>query len=172
MGGTAGAGGGCSGRGSLRGAGSAALHAAERAVERALPADGAVELGRGPVWVVHGNGLDELTTTGPSTVLSLEDGHVTTFTVDPVALGLAPAIPEELVGEAAERRVHVEVRTLGRAPLVALRGALLLRPQALGGLAQRRPHRRVAGRQTHGRSVQPDGQPLRLAHGRVRRGPR
>ena len=49
-------------------------------------------------WVVHGNGLDELTTTGDSTVLALEDDHVRTFTVDPVALGLAPAIPEELTG--------------------------------------------------------------------------
>jgi anthranilate phosphoribosyltransferase len=62
-------------------------------------------------WVVHGNGLDELTTTGPSTVLALEDDRVRTFTVDPVALGLAPAIPDELVGgephenAAAVRRV-------------------------------------------------------------------
>lgn len=49
-------------------------------------------------WVVHGNGLDELTTTGTSTVLALEDDHVRTFTVDPVELGLAPAIPDELTG--------------------------------------------------------------------------
>ncbi len=49
-------------------------------------------------WVVHGNGLDELTTTGVSTVLALDDDNVRTFTVDPVELGLAPAIPDELVG--------------------------------------------------------------------------
>jgi anthranilate phosphoribosyltransferase len=49
-------------------------------------------------WVVHGNGLDELTTTGESTVLALDDDQVHSFTVDPVALGLAPAIPDELVG--------------------------------------------------------------------------
>lgn len=49
-------------------------------------------------WVVHGQGLDELTTTGTSTVLELRDGRVRTFSVDPVELGLAPAIPEELVG--------------------------------------------------------------------------
>lgn len=49
-------------------------------------------------WVVHGQGLDELTTTGPSSVLELRDGGVRSFTVDPVELGLAPAIPEELVG--------------------------------------------------------------------------
>jgi anthranilate phosphoribosyltransferase len=49
--------------------------------------------------VVHGNGLDELTTTGESTVLALDDDVVRTFTVDPVELGLAPAIPDELVGD-------------------------------------------------------------------------
>ena len=49
-------------------------------------------------WVVHGGGLDELTTTGTSTVLSLRDGQVRSFTVDPVALGLAPAILDELEG--------------------------------------------------------------------------
>ena len=50
-------------------------------------------------WVVHGNGLDELTTTGPSTVLALEDDTVRSFTVDAVDLGLAPAIPDELTGD-------------------------------------------------------------------------
>jgi anthranilate phosphoribosyltransferase len=49
-------------------------------------------------WVVHGNGLDELTTTGTSTVLALDDDVVRQFTVDPVALGLAPAISDELTG--------------------------------------------------------------------------
>ena len=50
-------------------------------------------------WVVHGEGLDELTTTGPSTVLALDhEGGARTFTVDPVALGFAPATHEQLVG--------------------------------------------------------------------------
>jgi anthranilate phosphoribosyltransferase len=49
-------------------------------------------------WVVHGQGLDELTTTGPSSVLELRHGAVRSFVVDPVDLGVAPAIPEELVG--------------------------------------------------------------------------
>ena len=50
-------------------------------------------------WVVHGGGLDELTTTGPSTVLALApDGAAETFAVDPVALGLAPATHADLVG--------------------------------------------------------------------------
>lgn len=49
-------------------------------------------------WVVHGQGLDELTTTGSSTVLELRGGQVRSFSVDPVSLGLAPAINDELVG--------------------------------------------------------------------------
>jgi anthranilate phosphoribosyltransferase len=53
-------------------------------------------------WVVHGSGLDELTTTGTSTVLALEHGEVSTFEVDPIALGLAPAIAEELTGGTAQ----------------------------------------------------------------------
>jgi anthranilate phosphoribosyltransferase len=49
-------------------------------------------------WVVHGSGLDELTTTGTSTVLALDGDHVSSFEVDPVKLGLAPAIMDELEG--------------------------------------------------------------------------
>ncbi len=64
-------------------------------------------------WVVHGNGLDELTTTGSSTVLALEDDDVRSFTVDPVALGLAPAIAEELVGGPPAHNAEVVRRVLG-----------------------------------------------------------
>ena len=49
-------------------------------------------------WVVHGGGLDELSTTGPSTVLALRDGEVSTFEIDPVALGFRLARHDELEG--------------------------------------------------------------------------
>lgn len=49
-------------------------------------------------WVVHGGGLDELTTTGPSEVIELRDGEISRFTVDPEELGLAPARSDQLVG--------------------------------------------------------------------------
>ena len=49
-------------------------------------------------WVVHGNGLDELSTTGASTVMSLENGQVATFEIDPRDLGLSLATSEQLVG--------------------------------------------------------------------------
>jgi anthranilate phosphoribosyltransferase len=63
-------------------------------------------------WVVHGGGLDELTTTGTSTVLALDDDNVRTFTVDPVALGFAPAIPDELVGGTPPHNAEVVRRVL------------------------------------------------------------
>lgn len=49
-------------------------------------------------WVVSGPGLDELSTTGPSAVLALCDGDITSFTVDALDLGLPRAQPEDLVG--------------------------------------------------------------------------
>ena len=49
-------------------------------------------------WVVHGMGLDELTTTGRSEVIELDHGTVRHFRVDPEALGLARAHDEDLVG--------------------------------------------------------------------------
>lgn len=63
-------------------------------------------------WVVHGGGLDELTTTGTSTVLALDDDNVRTFTVDPVALGFAPAISDELVGGTPAQNAEVVRRVL------------------------------------------------------------
>ncbi len=63
-------------------------------------------------WVVHGGGLDELTTTGISTVLALDDDNVRTFTVDPIALGFAPAITDELVGGSPSHNAEVVRRVL------------------------------------------------------------
>lgn len=63
-------------------------------------------------WVVHGGGLDELTTTGTSTVLELRGGAVRNFVVDPVSLGLAPAIMDELVGGTPRHNADVVRRLL------------------------------------------------------------
>jgi anthranilate phosphoribosyltransferase len=63
-------------------------------------------------WVVHGNGLDELTTTGPSTVLELVDGAVRTFQVDPAAHGLKQARPEDLVGGAPAQNADAVRRVM------------------------------------------------------------
>ena len=56
-------------------------------------------LGSEKAWVVHGSdGLDELTTTGPSFVAQLRDGAVSEFEVTPEDAGLPRAAPEDLKG--------------------------------------------------------------------------
>jgi anthranilate phosphoribosyltransferase len=61
-------------------------------------------LGSTRAWVVHGlDGLDEITTTGPSFVASLEAGEVTTFEIHPKAAGLALAKPEDIRGGMPEK---------------------------------------------------------------------
>lgn len=59
-------------------------------------------------WVFRGDdGLDELTTTTTSALWSVHDGRVTTSTVDPAALGLAPATAEDLRGGDATHNAGV-----------------------------------------------------------------
>ncbi len=56
-------------------------------------------LGSTRVWVMHGSdGLDELTTTGPSHVAELKDGSVSTFEVTPEKVGLPRADAADLKG--------------------------------------------------------------------------
>jgi anthranilate phosphoribosyltransferase len=56
-------------------------------------------LGSECVWVVHGSdGLDEITTSGPTSVAALENGKVRTFEVTPEDAGLARVKPEALRG--------------------------------------------------------------------------
>jgi anthranilate phosphoribosyltransferase len=56
-------------------------------------------LGSKHVWVVHGDdGLDELTTTGPTHVVELKDGKLRRFTVTPAEAGLAASGMDALKG--------------------------------------------------------------------------
>jgi len=72
------------------------------------------ELGSKRVWTVHGSdGLDEITTTGPTHVVALESGRIRTFTVSPEEVGLARARPDDIRGgdpahNAAELRAVLE----------------------------------------------------------------
>ncbi len=61
-------------------------------------------LGAESVWVVHGSdGLDEITTSGPTAVTALHNGHVKSFEISPEELGLRKVKPEALRGgDAAE----------------------------------------------------------------------
>jgi anthranilate phosphoribosyltransferase len=60
-------------------------------------------LGADCVWVAHGSdGLDEITTSGPTYVAALEGGRVRTFEINPEDIGIARAKPEALRGGDAE----------------------------------------------------------------------
>ena len=55
-------------------------------------------LGAEHVWVVHGSGMDELTTAGTTTVAEFKDGTVRSFEVVPEDAGLPRATLDELKG--------------------------------------------------------------------------
>jgi anthranilate phosphoribosyltransferase len=56
-------------------------------------------LGSERAFVVHGSdGLDEITTSGPTAVAALENGSVRTFEINPEGVGLPRAKPEALRG--------------------------------------------------------------------------
>jgi anthranilate phosphoribosyltransferase len=66
------------------------------------------KLGSERAWVVHGEGLDEITTTGTTLVAELKDGRVSTFEVTPEAVGLKRARLADLKGgEPAENAARL-----------------------------------------------------------------
>jgi anthranilate phosphoribosyltransferase len=87
--------------------GVADLRMAER-MAHVLAANGAEQ-----ALIVHGgDGLDELTTTGPSTVVELRGGDVRTWEVDPQDLGLRRVDREDLVGGDANTNADLARRVL------------------------------------------------------------
>jgi anthranilate phosphoribosyltransferase len=85
---------------------------------RMLPVVAGVLAARGTrAFVVRGgDGLDELTTTGPSTVLETLDGELRETTLDPASLGLRPARPEDLTGGDAATNAEVARSVLAGTP--------------------------------------------------------
>ncbi|HDO52929.1 MAG TPA: anthranilate phosphoribosyltransferase [Rhizobiales bacterium] len=74
-------------------------------------------LGSERVWVVHGSdGLDELTTTGPTFVAELKNGSVTTFEVTPEDAGLPEAPPDDLTGGDAQENAKAIADVLSGQP--------------------------------------------------------
>lgn len=64
-------------------------------------------------WVVHGSdGLDEITTTGPTFVASVNDGNLTSFDITPDDAGLPMAKPEDLKGGTPEENAAALTRLL------------------------------------------------------------
>jgi anthranilate phosphoribosyltransferase len=64
-------------------------------------------LGSEAIWVVHGSdGLDEITTSGPTSVAALENGEIRTFEITPEDAGLSRARPEALRGGNADQNAR------------------------------------------------------------------
>jgi anthranilate phosphoribosyltransferase len=90
------------------------------------------ELGSETVWTVHGSdGLDEITTTGPTHVVALENGAIRRFTISPQDVGLALARAEDLKGaepehNASELRAVLEGRRTAYRDVAVLNAAAAL----------------------------------------------
>lgn len=87
-------------------------------------------LGLERAWVVHGSdGMDEITTTGPSYVAELKEGSVSCFKVTPEEAGIARAAPEDLMGGEAEENAAM-MRALLDGEKGALRDIVLMNSAA------------------------------------------
>jgi anthranilate phosphoribosyltransferase len=74
-------------------------------------------LGSESAWVVHGSdGLDEITTSGPTAVAALENGKIRTFEISPADIGIEPAKPEALRGADAEHNATALLEVLADKP--------------------------------------------------------
>ena len=74
------------------------------------------DLGAEAVWVVHGEGLDEMTTTGPTRIAELRNGTVRMFEVEPLQAGLATTTPDMLKGGEAAQNAKALKAVLDGAP--------------------------------------------------------
>ncbi|RDI56714.1 anthranilate phosphoribosyltransferase [Microvirga subterranea] len=88
------------------------------------------ELGSKKVWTVHGSdGLDEMTTTGPTFVVALENGTIRRFTVTPEEVGLPTARPEDLKGADPEHNA-TQLRNVLEGASIPYRDVALLNAAA------------------------------------------
>src|SRR5213595_264697 len=88
-------------------------------------------LGAERAWVVHGSGMDELTTAGTTRVAELRDGRVVEFEVKPEDAGVKPARLEQLKGGEPAHNAALMRDLLGGSPgplrdVVLLNGAASL----------------------------------------------
>ena len=72
-------------------------------------------LGADRAWVVHGDGLDEITTTGTSKVAEWRDGGVRLFNITPEAVGLTRAAHADLRGGDPQENAAALTALLGGA---------------------------------------------------------
>ncbi|MDR7456804.1 MAG: anthranilate phosphoribosyltransferase [Armatimonadota bacterium] len=74
------------------------------------------ELGVRRALVVHGDGMDELSTLGLTQVAEIHDGSVETYVIDPTALGLTPPALEAIAGGTPQQNAEVTLAVLRGAP--------------------------------------------------------
>lgn len=82
-------------------------------------------LGAKAAWVVHGDGLDEMTTAGVTQVAALEDGEVRTFEIKPEDVGLSRVDMSDLKGADAAHNAEA-LRAVLRGAKNAYRDIALL----------------------------------------------
>ncbi len=80
-------------------------------LDRYASALAALDRGRG--WVVHGDGMDELSTTGTSDGREVESGAVNAFRVDPAELGLRRSTLADLRGGDRHANAQIVIDILG-----------------------------------------------------------
>ena len=73
-------------------------------------------LGRERAWAVHGDGMDELATTGPSEVHEVSPSGIRFFEVDAAQLGIVPAWIEDLRGSDGAGNAQILTGILDGAP--------------------------------------------------------
>src|SRR6266403_2837433 len=86
-------------------------------------------LGAERAWVVHGSGIDELTTAGTTTVAEFKDGKVVEFKVEPEDAGIRRATIEQLKGGEPAHNAALMRDLLGGSP-GPLRDVVLLNSAA------------------------------------------
>lgn len=94
-------------------------------------------LGSEKAWIVHGSdGLDEITTTGVTQCVALEDGEVRSFVINPEELGLTKANPRDLIGGDAEHNATALNNVL-QGEISAHRDIVLINSAATAVVAQK-----------------------------------
>jgi len=86
-------------------------------------------LGTTSAWIVHGQGLDELTTAGPNRVVALKDGQITDFTCDAAEAGL-PTSPLSAIAGGDPAANALALRALLQGEPGAFRDTVLLNAAA------------------------------------------
>ena len=95
-------------------------------------------LGLSRAMVVHGSGLDEITTTGDTIIAELSNGAIRTYTIQCDTYGIELAHPVDLAGGDAQQNAHI-IRDLLQGERGAARDIVLMNAGAavyVGGLAR------------------------------------